>query len=33
MHRQTKGAENRHAQPTATAPHPDSTPLLTRVQW
>ena len=24
-HRQTKGAENRHAQPTATAPHSDST--------
>jgi hypothetical protein len=24
-HRQTKGAENRHARPTATAPHPDST--------
>src|SRR5713101_2225993 len=24
-HRQTKGAENRHARPTVTAPHPDST--------
>src|SRR6266446_2432880 len=24
-HRQTKEAENRHARPTATAPHPDST--------
>jgi hypothetical protein len=27
-HRQTKGAENRHAQPTVTAPHLDSTIML-----
>ena len=26
-HRQTKGAANRHARPTATAPHSDSTDL------
>ena len=31
-HRQTKGAANRHARPTATAPHSYSTPLADDVR-